>query len=385
MAKKENPEELKKDLTATAEVSKDETTGEEVEVKHELEEVEEEMYGFFETEAEEIASTGVVEDFKGDENLYAPNLDHEKAVNREYKSTIRFVKNPRKTKVNELKNIISKYVCWIPNPNKTDSKIMVDDASAWADQNNILTNAFFELYRSKNLAHKNMAQANFGRKLYHFSLVQIINDVQEPDLNGKMKVLRFATQVDEIINKALVNDPKNEIYAKLYSDLIKGHKFVLNIDEKEVDNKSTGGKMTITNYDGSRFSDASSSLQVEGVPEDWAKSKEGMKQMFNYLLENVPVLENYAPKKWDKETEENIIESIRLTINDPQLFDKIYMKTYGKSYWANGEPKVMDLTKKDADAIPTTEAVKEFESIEEEENDALKIDDDDITDINLND
>ena len=96
MAKKENPEnpenpeELKKDLTATAEVSKDETTGEEVEVKHELEEVEEEMYGFFETEAEEIASTGVVEDFKGDENLYAPNLDHEKAVNREYKSTISF-------------------------------------------------------------------------------------------------------------------------------------------------------------------------------------------------------------------------------------------------------------------------------------------------------
>ena len=329
---------------------------------------------FFVTEASDIKSREVVEESFGDKNLYAPNVEHEKAVNREYKATIRFVKNPRSNKKNNLPSIVSKYVVWLPNPNNLDSKIMVDDYSNFADgKNNIITNAFFELYKSKNLALVSLAQNNFSRKLYNFSLVQIINDLQQPELADSVKVFRFATQVNDLIDAALVSDEKNEIYAKMYSCPMGGHKFIMQIDEKQVEKKD-GTKITITNYDNSRFGDKASPIDfpTSGIAEDWHKTADGMKEMITYLRANSPVLEDYQAKKWTKEQEDDIIESVRLTINNAGLFDKIYIKTYGTSYYSGGERG--DATEVETDEIPESGVAANFEE-ESQLGDSADIDD----------
>jgi len=362
---------------------------------------EDDMDDFFDTDASEITSEELVDEYVGDENLYAPSLDNEKVVNREYKATGRFIKNPRKRKDNDLKNIITKNVCWIPNPNNPETKIMVDDMSAW-NRNNILTNAFFELYRSGSLTLKTLAQENFSRKTYHWSLYKVENDIQQPELNGEIKVFRFATQVDKIINEAVKEDKNDGIVAKLYSDVLKGHKFILNINEQEVDKRNSDEKMTITNYTTSRFADVSTPLQfpkneekgIEGVREDWFESNEGKKEMFQYLIKNSPVLEDYEAKHWDAETEQLVIESIKNTINNYQLFDKIYTKTYGKSYYKGKSAADIeaDKLKSDPNYIDSSDGIEEFPEAGGESPNAVKanpanpgVDVEDIKSVDLDD
>jgi len=316
--------------------------------------MEEDFSDFFESDAEDLKSEDIVQEYQGDLNLYAPSVDHEKAVNKEYNATGRFLKNPRANKNNSLTNIVSKYVSWIPNPNNLDSRIMVDDAGAWGDRNNILTKAFFALRGHDSLAFQNMASL-FSRKLYHFAPYQIIKDAQEPELNGKIKIFRFAKQVDELIDGALKSDPENGISSKLYSDPIKGHRFILKINQKQVDRKGSDDKMTITNYDKSMFADAATPLTFDEVEGEWWKDKDGMRGMFNYLNAETPVLEDYMPKKWDTDTENDIIESIKKTIGNPALFDKIYFSAYGKSYFSANNNKGESAAMPDADAIPDAE------------------------------
>lgn len=336
---------------------------------------------FFETSIEELENEGIENDYVSDPNMYAPTLEDEKAVNREYKSHVRFLKNPRRTATNGKKNIISKYVVFIQNPNNPNSKMMVDDISH-INRDNIITNAFFHTRNSKSLAMQNMGKQNFSRRSYNWTLVKIEKDSQHPELDNKIKVMRFANQIDEIMTKALENKPEDGIIAKLYSDPIKGFKFILNINEKEVDNKNEEGKkFMMTNYTDSRFVDQSSVLQFDEVPADWHTSKEGMAKMFQHINENCPVLEDYEAKMWDEETENMVIEAVRKLIDDPIEFDKIYHKTYKKSYYNSDDSKVAKAS------IPTDTDVEEFvEKPKQEESkvkDSSVHDASDIDDIDL--
>ena len=348
---------------------------------------------FFDTDIEDIKNTGVESESYADPNLYSPSIEDEKAVNREYKAFIRVIKNPRRTPSNGKKNIVSKHVVFIANPNNPDSKIMVDDISH-IERNNIITNAFFACRNSKSHTLQTIGKQNFSRKAYNWALVKIEKDEQHPELVGQIRAFRFASQVDEIFNKALENDPANEIHAKLYSDPIKGYKFVLTINEKEVDSKDGDGKMLMTNYTDSRFVDQPSPLQFEGISEDWFKSKEGQKQMLQHLLDNSPILENYEAKMWDKETEDLIIEAVRKLVDDPNLFDEIYFKTYKKSYYAEDNGRVSKPVSTDNDEIPAnveeeTFVEKKVETPKAKKSD-VKTDDnvvnvEDIDDITLED
>lgn len=335
MSKETKDIEETKDLkTVKTEVQEETKTEQAVaQTDQEIEELEEDFESsFFETDIEDIKNEGIQSDFVTDENLYTPSIEDEKAVNREYKSFIRFLKNPRRTKSNGKKNIVSKYVVFMQNPNNAESKIMVDDISH-IDRNNIITNAFFHCRNSKSLAMQKLGKANFSRRSYNFTLIKIEKDVQHPDLENSIKVLRFANQVDEILTKALQDDPENEIHAKLYSDVMKGYRFVLAVNEKEVDDKTTKEKFMMVNYTDSRFVDTPSILQFDGIPADWHKTPEGRKEMLSHIIKNAPVLEDYEAKPWDTETEELVIEAVRTIIDNPTEFDKIYFKTYKKSYF----------------------------------------------------
>lgn len=386
MAKEIKDVEETKDIKEVARGVQKETSGDETN-KAIVEEIDEDDFesSFFDTDIEDLTNEGIQSDFVTDENLYTPSIEDDKAVNREYKSFVRFLKNPRRTKGNGKKNIISKFVVFMQNPNNPDSKIMVDDISH-IDRNNIITNAFFHCRSHKSLTMQKIGKANFSRRSYNFTLVKIEKDLQHPDLENSIKVLRFANQVDEILAKALENDPDNEIHAKLYSDALKGYRFVLAINEREVDDKTTKEKFMMVNYTDSRFVDTPSPLQFDGIPADWMKTPEGRKEMLNYIISNAPVLEEYDAKPWDEETEELVIEAVRKIIDNPTEFNKIYHKTYKKSYY---DDKTVSSVEDADDSIGKIDDVEAFTEkkapkAQPKIDDVVEIEDvDDVEDIDL--
>lgn len=367
-------------VTPKEEALKEETAS--AEVKSGLSELSEDDFdsSFFETEIEDLENQGVDEDYVIDANMYSPSLEDEKAVNREYKSQIRFLKNPRRTKDNGKRNIVSKFVVFMDNPNNPNSKIMVDDISH-INRDNIITNAFFHCRNSKSLAIQNLGKKNFSRRSYNWTLIKVEKDFQHPEFEDNLKIFRFANQVDEILTKALVNKPEDDIFAKLYSDPIKGYKFILNINEREVDSKyDKDAKMTMVNYTDSRFVDQPSPLMFNDVPADWTKDRAGMMAMHKHIMANCPVLEDYEPKAWDQETEELVIEAVRKVIDDATEFEKIYYKTYKKNYYKDNSGA--------SAKIPSVNEVDEFKektaSLPADDDHAVSIDDDEMfEDINI--
>jgi hypothetical protein len=227
---------------------------------------------------------------------------------------------------------------FLPHPDNPESKLVVDCTSNWGVRDNIITKAFFHCKNSNSPALKQLGKTHFGRKQYNFTLYQIIKDSIQPDLNGKIKVFRFSKQVSEIIDKITQSDESVQKVGVNYSHPFKGVNFIVDVREKEYEDEKTGVKKTMISYEQSEFQPKESLLVVPNYTGKIEESGEYAAEVFKYLKESSPKLEEYLPKEWSPELEQLIIESVRTTIEDPQVFDAIYKKTYGKSYYSATSP-----------------------------------------------
>lgn len=310
------------------------------------------MNGIFDNDIEDIKAHEVANSYSpGDPNIYAVSINHEKAVNKNYKAVGRFVPNPRNTKEEKL-NILMKYMYFLPHPDNPTSKLVVDCTSNWGQRDNIISKAFFHCRNSNNPALVALGKKHFSRKSYYFSLYQILKDIQQPELNGEIKVLRFANQVNEIIKDITTSDEATDKVAVNYSHPLTGRDFILDIREETYKDEKTGRVQKMTSYTKSKFKETSTMLrvpqidwnddklpilrdengEVKWLPRPEKPTKEYMREIFKYLKEKSPNLADYKAKKWTPEQEEEIIEAVRLTIDDPYHFDAIYRKMYKKKY-----------------------------------------------------
>lgn len=297
---------------------------------------------FSEDVLESIAS--VEESGFSDPNLYSVSLKNEKVLNGVYKSVIRFAKNPHvklddNGKPMPTKNILHKWVYFLPNPDNPESKIMVDCTSNWGQRDNIVTKAFFYLRNTKNPSLVKLAKDNFSRKGYWWSLVQVVKDIQQSELEGELKIFRFSKQVNEKIEDITKDDEATNQTAVNYSHPLTGRNFIIDCREEEFENKDTGEKTRMTSYSKSKFEDKETIMNVPNSTEKAGKTKEYMLEIARYLKNNAPDLSAYEPVKWSPELEEQIIESVRMVIEDDHVFNTIYRKMYGKPYAFNGIDK----------------------------------------------
>jgi len=268
----------------------------------------------------------------GDDNVYVTSLKNENVVNGAYRSVVRFIKNPRNTKEKTL-NVFSKFMYFIPNPNNQSSVIAVDCTSNWGQRDNIITNAFFYLKNTKVPSLEALAKAHFSRKRYWFTLLQIVKDIQQPELEGKIKVFRFANQINEKIEDIVKDDEATNQKGVNYSHPFTGLNFIINVEEEEFEDKVTKKMRKQTSYSKSKFvPDQSVMVVPESTKEEVAVSEAYAKKIYQYCIENSPALEDYLPKPWDKDLEDRIIESVRITIGDDNIFSEIFRKTYGRPY-----------------------------------------------------
>jgi len=208
----------------------------------------------------------------------------DKGQNGVYEFIIRFIpwhKNPSKS-INE------KWVSWLVDP-VTQKGRFVDCPSSVGKQS-VLQDMFWKLRKSESVQEQKKADI-FSRRHNFSTLIQVIKDKNQPDLEGKILVYRFGKKLWEKINaelKPIIGEPHNPF------DLLAGKAFHLKIT------KVSG----FNNYDQSKFLDKIIPLLIPDGKGDLQPitAATDKSSVFNYLKENSPDLDKYGFKEWDQDT-----------------------------------------------------------------------------------
>ena len=227
------------------------------------------------------------------------NVSADKGKNGVYRSIIRFIpwwKDPS----NSVKG---KFTCWLVDPLTNKGRYVDDPASV--NQPSILNDTYWKLKNSNNAALVQQAD-RFSRKQTFASLIQVIKDDNQPELNGKILIWRFGKKIQDKLNLEK-NPPIGE--SRNPWDIINGRYFALQVT------KVSG----FNNYDNCQFIDFKNpGLQlyndnntlVEIVNENSDKQK-----VFEYLQANSPDLDEYSFKPWTKDITDYVYHVVSLVLN----------------------------------------------------------------------
>lgn len=285
-------------------------------------------YGAFLTTSAEDIQTDDIQESNADPDYYRPSLAHKEAKEKRlYKGLGRFVLNVHNRDVQK----ISKYIFCLPTPGgDNNSKFYVDVPEGEGATKNIVTQAFFALREHESVTYQAIAKEHFSRKMYHWMLYLIMSDVQEPELEGKVKIFRFGKKINDKIEYEAKPDPSVKKTTEIsVHDPFEGKDLMLHINEVNTDK---GGKMT--SYDQSKFEELSA-ISLDGGETRMTKSQDDMKKIFEFLKAESPDLTKAAHKPWTEDEEEKVIKSVRMLIDDDILFNQIYKKAYGKNFLSN--------------------------------------------------
>jgi len=223
---------------------------------------------------------------QGNANLYSPSYD--KAKDGVYKSKIRFLPN-----VDDPRHpMMRKYVYYLQDLN-TESGFYVDSPSTIGEKC-IIQDTFFKLRNSTSAADKELSE-KLKRKEFWYSAVQIIQDKQFPELEGKVMIFRYGFKIKQKIDeqlKPVVEDeePNNPF------DLFEGKVFNLVVCKKD----------GFANYDSSKFASSGSAIVIDG--NEMSDDDDDKETIVEYLKENTPDFNEFKFKPWDDELKKKVMK-----------------------------------------------------------------------------
>jgi hypothetical protein len=218
-----------------------------------------------------------------------------------YKSLIRFLPN----QANPTKSKIHKYYVYLQDPS-TGNGMMVDCPST-VGKKSILKDMFWKLKNSNSAADQELAK-KFSRKEDYYSLIQIVKDPNNRDLEGKIMLFKFGRKLNDMIEAQLkpeFGDPVNPY------DLFNGKLFSVQVRKVGEWN----------NYDLCSFVGDRTPIEIEG--QKMEKTKEDMEKIIDYLKTGPQNLESFDYKDWDSETENKVSNIIRNTVPNGRLLSEV--------------------------------------------------------------
>lgn len=238
-----------------------------------------------------------------------------------YKALIRFVPNP----FNPEKSKIKKYYNYLKDPS-TGKGFSVDCPST-VFKKSIIQDLFWKLYNSNSAADKELSKS-FSRKEDYYSLIQVIEDKNKPELEGKILIYKFPKKINDLLEAQI----KPEYGASCNPfNVFEGREFALAV--------RTVGDWN--NYDLCSFVGERVPMRIDGVPV--TKTREDMNKINEYLKTGPSNLESFGYKEWDSETTERVMEIIRNTVPNGRLVNDIVgsVSSSGSNYSkpSNPEPK----------------------------------------------
>jgi hypothetical protein len=221
--------------------------------------------------------------------VYKPTADDGK--DGTYKALIRFVPNPE----NPRKSLIQKYVHWLTNSNG-DGKLV--DSPQTIGEHCPIADVFWKLRKSDSAVDRKSSE-KLKRRQQYYSLIKIVKDPQNPELEGTYKVFKFGYKIKEKIDSELKPDfgEPTQVF-----DLFEGKNFELVITRQGEYN----------NYDKSKFSSSKSAILMGETPAE--RSKETMSSI-KEELEAAPSLATYDYKVWDEDTRSFVNNVLRMYLN----------------------------------------------------------------------
>lgn len=221
------------------------------------------------------------EEKKGVSDLYSPKADD--GNDGVYKALIRFLPNPK----NPSKSLLRKYVYWLEDDEGNGSYY---DSPSTIGEKCPVQDLFFKLRNSDSAVDRGMSDKLKRRNVF-YSLIQIIDDKQNPDLNGQIKVLKYGWQVKKKIDEEL--NPEFSEPTQVF-DLFEGKNFEFIIT------KQAG----FNNYDSSKFQGSRSALSIDGTAVE--RTPDSQSKVIEHL-NNAPDLDQWDYKAWDEATRSKVM------------------------------------------------------------------------------
>lgn len=218
-----------------------------------------------------------------------------------YKSLIRFVPNPG----NPSKSKIHKYYVYLKDPVSGNSFSV--DCPSTVGKKSILKELFWKLKNSHSAADQELSK-NFSRKEDYYSLVQIVQDKNKPELEGKIMIFKFGKKINDLIEAQLqpeYGDSCNPF------DLFEGREFAVHVRKVGEWN----------NYDLCNFVGEKTPIRIEGSP--MKKNQDDMNKILDYLNKDSKNLSAFEYKDWDDEVTEKVMQVIRNTVPETRMVNEI--------------------------------------------------------------
>jgi hypothetical protein len=218
-----------------------------------------------------------------------------------YKSLVRFIPNV----VDPSKSKIHKYYVYLADPS-TGKGLSVDCPST-VGKKSVLKDIFWKLKNSSSAADQELAKS-FSRKEDYYSLIQIVQDKNRPEMEGKIMLFKFGKKINDMIEAQLKPEYGGAINP---FDLFEGKLF--SIHARKV------GEWN--NYDLCTFVGEKCPIVVDGKPRE--KNQDDMNAILEYLKTGPQNLGSFDYKDWDDETTNKVMSIIRNTVPDGRLVNDI--------------------------------------------------------------
>ena len=235
---------------------------------------------------------------------YSPSAD--KGKGGVYQSIIRFIpwwQDPKHGSIQE------KWVSYLVDPLTNKGRYI--DCPSSVNKPSPLSDIYWKLKKSESVQMQKLAQ-NFSRRQSFSSLVQVIRDENNPELEGKILIYRYGKKIWEKINaelKPVIGESDDPF------DILQGKVFALIVT------KVSG----FNNYDQSKFIDSKRIPLC--IPDANGKlvainAQTDKKMVFEWVKTNSPDLSKYAYKEWDQDTYDYVNSVILSVTGEGQVSNK---------------------------------------------------------------
>lgn len=269
------------------------------------------------------------------DGIYRPNLKNAKDKKKGYRAVLRFLPNfTTDGKLGEF--TITKLVHYANFTDYTDLNGYYDSMKSFGKGEKCdLYDTFWQLKNSKSVVQQERAkQIAYSTKYY--SYVQVIEDENQPEMEGKIMIFPFGKKIKEKIAAEYSGEITGE-KCNVY-DIANGKDFVLIIRE-------VGG---FANYDSSTFKPEVSAIKISGkevpVVED-SNGKRSINAKFQghvkeYLLKRDKNLEDFAPQKWNEQQRGKVQRIVEILTGNPVSQANASISSASKTDFYN-EPEVL--------------------------------------------
>lgn len=272
------------------------------------------MSDFFDLPEDVIAnsSRNSSSERKNDPNVYDPDPS---LYNGSYKSVFRFVPYIH----DKTKSKYVKYSAKLFNPLTRESLII--DCPSNINKPSILWTAEYVLKQIKKeepILYEEISK-NFSRWSTNHSIVYIKKDPQRPDLENTLKIFKFRTQIDLLIQQQINPEQIDDLtpIKKINPyHLLEGKDFLCIVSKKTKD---------FRDWSKSKFMDEITPF-IFKVGDKLVKTEnteKSIKQVSDFLAKNSPLLDDYLYKDWTEETYERVSDFMVAAINNKTVLNRI--------------------------------------------------------------